>query len=60
LKKIRFYAQDQLDELYRQMKKTRYEDREPWEKFLNDSASAYFKKQKKIFEHEVSVEYIPK
>lgn len=56
--KTKFYAQDELNDLYKEMKRKTYQKKEPWEKFINDSDSSMKKKQKRNFEKEISLEYL--
>lgn len=44
---MRFYQQDEVNELYKQMKNKRYSDKEEWEKFL-DKDSTRMKRKKKL------------
>lgn len=50
---VKFYAQKELDELYRIMKQTPYEKKTEWQKFLNDDASIQSRKRTEIREYEV-------
>lgn len=50
-----FYAKQEVNDLYKQMKKKPYSKKEPWEKFLNNT-SRNRKKQKKIREYEIPYE----
>ncbi|MGD6992158.1 hypothetical protein [Sutcliffiella horikoshii] len=52
---MKFYAQKELDELYRNMKQTPYEKKSEWQKFLNDDASMMAKQRKDIREYETSL-----
>jgi hypothetical protein len=48
--------QKKLKKLYKEMNKKPYGEREEWEKFLTNNRSEYKKKQKKIKQHEISLE----
>lgn len=56
---MKFYAQAELDELYRQMKKKPYSEKSAWEKFINDEDNRR-KKERKRRQHEFSYEHIEK
>lgn len=53
----KFFAQDELDKLYKHMKQKPYKQKEDWEKFLNDSSSVHKQKEKIRKEKETSIEY---
>jgi len=50
---MKFYAQKELDVLYRNMKQIPYEKKSEWQKFLNDDASVQSKKRTEMKEYEV-------
>lgn len=50
---MKFYAQQEIDELYRTMKQTPYEKKNQWQKFLNDDVSMLAKQRKDIRDYEV-------
>lgn len=53
---MKFYAQKELDELYRNIKQTPYKKKNKWQKFLSDDASIMAKKRKWIRENEISLD----
>lgn len=48
--------QIKLKKIYKAMNKKPYEEKEDWEKFLNDDRSYYKKKQKEIWKNEILIE----
>lgn len=55
---MKFYAQEELDKLYRQMKTKPYSAKEPWEKFIDDDRIKQSRKTRKTQQHEISYEHI--
>lgn len=55
---MKFYAQSELDQLYREMNQKPYGEKAEWEKFINDERSKQHKKERKRRQHEIAFEHI--
>lgn len=56
----RFYAQDELDILYSNMKKKKLRDKEEWEVFVEQDRVRQLKQKRRVYKNEIPIDYIDK